>query len=191
MMPEMDGIEATKLIRKNYPDLPIIALTANAVSGTKEMFLSNGFNDFLSKPIDTVKLNSILEKWLPDVKAVKSESYSKADFEIDGVDVDKAIEMLDGNLELYMELLDAFHKDSTQKIDEIKNYNNPLYTNNIHALKGTCGSIGAFALAEKAKALEAAGKRRDLTYIEQNNPEFLSTLEVLLKNVNKVLLYYH
>ncbi|MDR2554429.1 MAG: response regulator [Fibromonadaceae bacterium] len=77
MMPEMDGVEATKLIRKiesenpYYANLPIIALTANAVSGVKEMFLSNGFNDFLSKPIDIIDLNSILEKWLPKEKQTK------------------------------------------------------------------------------------------------------------------------
>ncbi|GBU23492.1 sensor kinase [Fibrobacteria bacterium R8-3-H12] len=70
MMPEMDGIEATKIIRETHANLPIVALTANAVSGTREMFLSNGFNDFLSKPIDIVKLNSILEKWIPKEKQV-------------------------------------------------------------------------------------------------------------------------
>ncbi len=68
MMPEMDGVEATKLIRETHTNLPIIALTANAVSGVREMFLANGFNDFLSKPIDTVELNVILEKWLPREK---------------------------------------------------------------------------------------------------------------------------
>jgi len=65
MMPEMDGVETTKIIREMYANLPIIALTANAVSGVKEMFLSSGFNDFLSKPIEIINLNSILEKWLP------------------------------------------------------------------------------------------------------------------------------
>jgi len=68
MMPEMDGVEATKLIRETHTNLPIIALTANAVSGVKEMFLENGFNDFISKPIDTVELNAVLEKWLPKEK---------------------------------------------------------------------------------------------------------------------------
>ncbi|GBU23579.1 aerobic respiration control sensor protein ArcB [Fibrobacteria bacterium R8-3-H12] len=74
MMPEMDGVEATKLIRvmagenPHYAELPIIALTANAVSGAKEMLFSNGFSDFLSKPIDTIELNSILEKWIPKGK---------------------------------------------------------------------------------------------------------------------------
>jgi len=70
-MPEMDGIEATKLIREKYANLPIIALTANAVAGTREMFLSSGFNDFLSKPIDTIKLNVILGKWISKEKQEK------------------------------------------------------------------------------------------------------------------------
>jgi PAS domain S-box-containing protein len=73
-MPEMDGIETTQHIRAYggedpyYKDVPIIALTADAVSGVKEMFLENGLNDFLSKPIDTIKLNSVLEKWIPREK---------------------------------------------------------------------------------------------------------------------------
>jgi CheY-like chemotaxis protein len=73
-MPEMDGIETTQRIREMgdeneyFGNVPIIALTANAVTGTKEMFLKNGFNDFLSKPIDTIKLNTTLEKWIPKEK---------------------------------------------------------------------------------------------------------------------------
>ena len=73
-MPDMDGIETTQRIRAMgnkdpyFKNVPIIALTANAVSGTKEMFLENGFNDFLSKPIDTIRLNIVLEKWVPKEK---------------------------------------------------------------------------------------------------------------------------
>ncbi|MCL2816462.1 MAG: ATP-binding protein, partial [Oscillospiraceae bacterium] len=69
-MPEMDGVETTRRIREMgsedpyYANVPIIALTANAISGMKEMFLQNGFSDFLSKPIDTVSLNSVLERWI-------------------------------------------------------------------------------------------------------------------------------
>jgi PAS domain S-box-containing protein len=73
-MPEMDGIETTHRIRAMgdqdpyYKNVPIIALTADAVSGVKEMFLESGLNDFLSKPIDTIKLNSVMEKWIPREK---------------------------------------------------------------------------------------------------------------------------
>jgi signal transduction histidine kinase/ActR/RegA family two-component response regulator len=73
-MPGMDGIETTLKIRSMgnedpyYKEVPVIALTANAVLGTEEMFIENGFNDFLSKPIDTVKLNAVLERWIPKEK---------------------------------------------------------------------------------------------------------------------------
>jgi CheY-like chemotaxis protein len=78
-MPEMDGIEATAIIRAlgkeepYYRDLPIIVLTANAISGTRELFLENGFNDYVSKPIDTVKLSVVLERWLPKEKQKKTD----------------------------------------------------------------------------------------------------------------------
>jgi signal transduction histidine kinase/CheY-like chemotaxis protein/HPt (histidine-containing phosphotransfer) domain-containing protein len=71
MMPEMDGVEATAEIRAlggKYASLPIIALTANAVQGAREMFLANGFSDFIAKPIDAYELNELLMKWLPDEK---------------------------------------------------------------------------------------------------------------------------
>ena len=71
MMPEMDGVEATEAIRKlggQYQRLPIIALTANAVQGAKEMFLAAGFNAFVSKPINVQELSVALEKWLPEDK---------------------------------------------------------------------------------------------------------------------------
>jgi CheY-like chemotaxis protein len=84
-MPGMDGIETTQLLRSMgeedpyYKDVPIIALTANAVSGTREMFLENGFNGFLSKPIDTVKLNAVLERWIPKAKQKSVGAIVKGD----------------------------------------------------------------------------------------------------------------
>ena len=84
MMPGVDGIEAAKKIREldsgdpYYANLPIVVLTANAISGTKEMFLENGFNDFLSKPIDTIRLNAILEKWIPKEKQIKGAAPAAA-----------------------------------------------------------------------------------------------------------------
>ncbi|MDR0876772.1 MAG: response regulator, partial [Treponema sp.] len=78
MMPEMDGVEAAKIIREmengqaaEHP-VPIIALTANAISGAKEMFLANGFNGFLSKPMDAAALAECLLRWLPEALIVKA-----------------------------------------------------------------------------------------------------------------------
>jgi CheY-like chemotaxis protein len=68
MMPEMDGVEATRAFRAMDEErcriMPVVALTANAVSGMKEMFLANGFDDFLSKPIDVFKLDAVLMRWV-------------------------------------------------------------------------------------------------------------------------------
>jgi len=172
MMPEMDGIEATKRIREmGYGELPIIALTANAVSGVKEMFLANGFNDFLSKPIDTAKLNAILEKWLPKEKQEEAEEIAD-----------------NGESYVDAEILAAFHKSATDKINEIKKCleteNYSLYTIYVHALKGASAIIGALELSEMAKSLEKAGEQRDLAYIKQHNPEFLNALKNFLDNMD-------
>jgi signal transduction histidine kinase/CheY-like chemotaxis protein len=74
MMPEMDGVEAARAIRAldgPCAKIPIVALTANAVSGAREMFLSNGFTDFLSKPMENAELSQGLLKWLPPSRVIK------------------------------------------------------------------------------------------------------------------------
>ncbi|MCL1957610.1 MAG: response regulator, partial [Fibromonadales bacterium] len=75
MMPELDGIETTQVIRnmpgEYFSNLPIIALTANVMPGMRNMFLQNGMNDLLTKPIELSKLNDILDKWLPSSKKSK------------------------------------------------------------------------------------------------------------------------
>ncbi len=72
MMPEMDGVEATELIRgmddEKFKKVPIIALTANAISGVKDMFIASGMNDFLSKPLDLEELQRVLCHWIPAEK---------------------------------------------------------------------------------------------------------------------------
>jgi len=207
-MPDMDGIAATLLIRDlddkdpYYKNVPIIVLTANAVAGTKEMFLHTGFNDYLSKPIDTVKLNIILEKWLPREKqnnivgensgidTVKEQDANKGII-IEGVDIKRGIFLSGGTVELYLDTLSVFHKDGLKKIAEIKNClemgNIPLFTIHIHALKSASANIGSEVISEDAKALEAAGEQNDMRYINSNIDHFLQNLESLLKNINNEL----
>jgi signal transduction histidine kinase/CheY-like chemotaxis protein len=204
MMPEIDGVEAVKRIRElgdeepYYRNLPIIALTANAISGVKEMFLASGFNDFLSKPIDTVKLNIILEKWIPKEKQEKPQEEIKADnesdftvIEIDGVDVEKGISMMGGTVKNYLRALAVFHKDGIQKIGEIKKSletdNYPLYTIYVHGLKSAAANIGANELSEAAKQLEMAGKQGDFEFIKLRNAQFLTSLQALLDSINVVI----
>ncbi len=203
-MPEMDGVETTKRIRElggeHYQTLPIIALTANAVFGVKDMFLANGFNDFLSKPIDTIKLNTILEKWLPkeiqekakeEIKTYDEEGDLNKVIEIDGVDVRRGIAITGGMVKNYLRTLAVFHKDGIQKIKEIKKCletdNYPLYTTYVHALKSASANIGATEISEIAKALETAGNQEDMKFIKSHNGNFLIALQILLDNINAVI----
>jgi len=207
MMPDMDGIEAAGHIRSidsdYYKTAPIIAFTANAVAGTREMFLENGFNDYLFKPIDTIKLNAVLEKWIPKAKqesALKIE-YKAADvteknkheqiIEIAGVNIKKGMHMLGGDFKIYIETLAVFYEDITQKIKEIKSCMETsdwhLYTIYIHAIKSAAANIGAGEISKTAADLEAAGNRNDSAYIKRHGVQFLNDAETLLNNISAAL----
>ena len=212
-MPEMDGVEATLRIRAMgteepyYNNLPIIALTANAVSGMRELFIRSGFNDFLSKPIDTVALNTILEKWIPKEKQQKpaaeegetelpkeKDPNPSSGIAIEGVDIAKGMAMSGGSTDSYMETLELFYGDGLEKIKEIaacaESGNLPLYTTHVHGLKSASASIGAGTLSLAAKELEAAGERKDLAFIETHNEEFLQELKYLLNRIKDTLVLY-
>jgi len=205
-MPNMDGTEATAIIREMgnedpyYKNVPIIALTANAVSGAREVFLKSGFDDFLSKPIDTVKLNTILERWIPKEKKKHSftEDNNKAEtdevtekIEIEGLNTEKGMFFSGGTEKVYLETLALFYKDGFERIESIKDSLNNndlnLFTVHVHALKSASANIGAEALSKAAAALEQAGERQDKRYIESYTPAFLASLETILNNIMTVL----
>jgi len=207
-MPIMGGIETVANIRalksedSYYKDVPIVALTADAVIGTREMLLSKSFNDFLSKPIDINILDDILEKWIPkekqkkpspdDLKDAAAQKTELIKIEIDGLNTERGMASTGGNIKNYWNLLSTFHMDGTSKINEIKTCietgNIPLYTIHVHALKSACANIGSSELSEAAAALEMAGKKGDLSFIRDNNAAFVSNLETILSNINIALL---
>ncbi|MDR2579263.1 MAG: response regulator [Chitinispirillales bacterium] len=200
MMPEMDGIEATKRIRDqggDYRTIPIVALTANAVSGAREMFLQSGFDDFLSKPIDPVKMNSVLEKWIPNEKQRPAEKKAVApkeavaDIFIEGVNVKLGMSRTGGTTAGYMRTLAVFNRDAAEKIGQIKKCldedNLKLYIIHVHALKSAAANIGAEELSDAAKALEMAGKKEDIAFIKSHTPGLLSGLESLLVGIDEVV----
>jgi signal transduction histidine kinase/ABC-type amino acid transport substrate-binding protein/CheY-like chemotaxis protein len=200
MMPEMDGIETVKYIRQlanedlRYKDLPIIALTANAVSGIKEMLLENGFNDFLSKPIDIVKLDAILKKWIPKQHKIPEEKTTEKNddtLKIKGIDTNKGMATAGKSMEKYMKMLTLFHRDGLLKIEETKkaleNNNYPLYAIHIHAIKSMSAYVGAIELSEVAEALEAAATQENFAFINLRNNDFLANLRVVLDNVGEIL----
>ena len=208
MMPEMDGVETVAYIRAMsdedvyYKIVPIIALTANAVIGTKEMLLDNGFDDFLGKPIDTIKLNSVLQRWIPAEKQIlsaKEPIQSRTDsgrdpaggLKIADVDVGKGVALVGGSLENYLDVLSTFHKDGMEKTVDIKKCmetdDMALYTVNIHALKSVLLNIGAGRLSGLAKELETAGRQEDYTFIRTNHDAFMTDFEALLGNISEVI----
>ena len=200
MMPAMDGMEATMHIRglenEHIKNMPIVALTANAISGTKEVFLQNGFNGFLSKPIDTIKLHSIVEKWIPKDKREEvtddfanfNSKKENLEIEIRGVDTAKGIKLTGGTAEVYIQTLKIYCENVKQKIDQIrdslKNEDFLLYTTYVHALKSASGSIGADAISKFADILEEAGHEKNIDFIVDNTGKFLSGLETLLENIS-------
>ncbi|MCL1918054.1 MAG: ATP-binding protein [Peptococcaceae bacterium] len=203
MMPDIDGVEAARRIRalesntSYYKDLPIVALTANAISGAEDMLIKNEFNDYLTKPIDMVKLNMVLEKWIPREKKKPSgdknrtEAVSLGQGEIEGININEGIAMTGGSMDTYLQTLAIFYADGLEKMEEIrtslKEINLPLYTTYVHALISASASIGAKEVSEAAKALETAAKRQDFAYIRAHNNQFLEDLKKLLEGIDQKL----
>ncbi len=197
MMPEVDGVEATHLIRRFHPeykDTPIIALTANAVSGTKEMFLREGMNDFVAKPIEMRVILSKLRTWLPKdkVKKVYREEKEVVDtpsehIYIEGLDTGAALKLL-GTEELFWKVLKDYYKVIDKKYDLIKQCVKDKewsrYTIEVHGLKSASKQIGAGELSTMAAELEMAGNRKDEELIyEKTEPmlkKYLSYKEILM-----------
>jgi len=202
MMPEMDGIEATRIIRTmeggSLDKLIIVALTANAVSGMKEMFLGSGFNDYLAKPIDLTKLNNVMARWIPKEKQikidmpVKDETTPKAALKISGIDIQKGLSMMGNSLPAYKEVLALYQKDVKERRGDLASVpsidNLPIFTTQVHALKSASASIGAKAVAEMAASLEDAAKKRDIAFITQHLEEFRDKLFALVENISAALL---
>jgi signal transduction histidine kinase/CheY-like chemotaxis protein len=203
MMPKMDGLEASNVIRDMgagsstedyYKNLPIIALTANAMSGTKEMFIKNGLNDYLAKPIETPKLNAILDRWISDGKkiyAAADKPEDTAPFEIEGVDTAAGLRFAGGSLNNYVSTLTAYLYDGRIKKDEledtVKNGDWQLFTTYAHALKSASACIGAEDLSEKARELEMAGRKGDADFININYSIFLKQMFITLDKIESAL----
>lgn len=190
MMPEIDGVETTRVIRrfhKEYDHVPIIALTANAVGGVRNMFLEEGMNDFIAKPIEVHVLINKVKQWLPKskiTKGVMNTGHTKQalpqSLQIEGIDIDTAIKMV-GNEKVFWSILKDYCRIIPQKIEMIKEYyeteNWKNYTVEVHALKSSSRQIGAVGLAQKAERLETAGNELDIETIRSNTQAALEEYE--------------
>ncbi|MCL2320334.1 MAG: ATP-binding protein [Treponema sp.] len=205
MMPGMDGLEATSLIRAMdsgdgyFQKLPIIALTANVLSGQREMFLQNGINDFLAKPVDIQKLNEILETWIPAEKRVTLDKARRPDgkpgkadtLEIPGVDTALGLTNCGGTLEVYFNILEDFCQDAETRLvqvtDALTAGDVKLYVTLVHAIKGAARSIGAMETGEKAAWLENAGASGDLAAIKDKTTDLQENVRALINTIRATL----
>lgn len=186
MMPEIDGVETTRLIRRFHPEydsVPIIALTANAVEGTKEMFLSEGMDDFVAKPIELRIITSKLKHWLPKAKIQKikvkpeEKKQQESELQIEGLDTEYALGLL-GSESLYREVLKDYYQMIDKKVKQIRQLEQDedwqAYTVEVHALKSASRQIGAIELSGFAADMEAAGNVQDANKIHSNTEDMLA-----------------
>ncbi len=211
MMPEMDGVETLHAIRKlvgtYYSYVPVIALTANAVAGSREMFLKEGFTDFVEKPIDISTLERKCRKYISQDKIGKLQSKSliteKEQREDDSLEVSKeslvkkndemvipGISTKDGLVycrdeEIYKEMLSQCAMSGLDVIYRIKELFTSQkwkdYTIAVHAAKSATKTVGAIALSESCKELELLGKEYDAL----ENKESEEALMLIEKIKNK------
>jgi CheY-like chemotaxis protein len=172
----MDGIETVKRIRSKSYDRPIIALTANAVTGQADVFMANGFDGFISKPIDIREMNSVLNKYVRDRQPMEVIEAARAAY---GAEI-----VAEGEPpEVNPELAKIFIHDAEKAIEVLKSSEGgdlQLYTINVHALKSALANIGEKNLSDFAKELEIAGKDGNIFLISDKTPAFLSKLQAVI-----------
>jgi len=200
-MPIMDGYEATRTIRNEsqFKDLPIIALTANAMSGDSERSLGAGCNEHLNKPIDPSELYSTLEHWLgleskessdavleeSVIQAEKISSQKSHSFpEIEGVNVDLAIDKIGGRVEFYRKLLGIFldtHANDVEQFHELTgSHRYEEAVRLAHSLKSSAGNIGATTLQKLALDLEMAFEDNPEEASVHQLPPVISELDIVI-----------
>ena len=215
MMPEMDGIEAARLIRNlktEYTDnIPIIALTANAICGNEKMFLKNGFQAFLTKPMDLSRLDEVIRRWIrnKELEALHEDSihdlepddttksslrddidWFKLDHETDGVNIIKGLNRYNGEEELYYNALKSYSENTPGLLSKIENVDKDnLYDYQIivHGIKGASAIICADIIAEDALNLEMSAKNGDYGYILAHNEPFIYHVRKLVEIVNELI----
>lgn len=188
MMPVMDGVETTQRMRAledtYIQNMPIIALTANAVTGAREIFKEAGMNDFVPKPIELKDICSKIRAWLPHELIVKMSAPAQQQLQIpaqmlpviEGLDVMEGIKNC-GSLELFTNLLGDFYKLIDLKSTKIEKClaDGMIrdYTIEVHALKNTARMIGALELSEQFYQMEQCGNAGDVDTIFRETPAIM------------------
>ncbi len=200
MMPGMDGIEAAEIIRRDCGEngeAPVmVALTANAMEGMREHFLSHGFQDFIAKPLDRSELNQLLLRWVPEKyrqsenREEEAEPFDPVAVQIEGVDMDAAMEYFSGDEETFIDLLEIYCVDGKHKIkllNELVESDILRYQIEVHGLKSASANIGAMKVSAMAREHENAAAQGNMEFISEQFPLLLGEYETLLENIGQFL----
>ena len=206
-MPVMDGYTATKTIRKwergmrnkGEDQIPIVAMTAHAMTGDREKCLAAGMNDYVSKPIDPEKLLSALARWItpgqrtiPDHLLARNIDASLEDESLPlsglpGISVRSGLKKVDGNQKLYRKLLAKFRRNYNSVADDIRNAleknDQETATRLVHTVKGLAGNLGANDLQRAAVDLEAALRKDPPDSSGEQLDLFSETLDLVLNSI--------
>jgi signal transduction histidine kinase/CheY-like chemotaxis protein len=217
MMPEMDGIEAVRIIREEIDtsyakELPIIALTANALVGNDEMFLEHGFQAFLSKPIDIIKLDAAIRQWIKGrfhgssrVNYAGGDKDSTATLLLSlgstlkgknyGFAIEEVLARFNNDGEVALGVLQSFLENTPVLLDDLSRTANQhgldRYAVTVHGITGSSRGIGATKLGSAAEGLERAAKAGELSYIEAHNADFIKEMRDFLNKIKNLLALVH
>jgi CheY-like chemotaxis protein/HPt (histidine-containing phosphotransfer) domain-containing protein len=213
MMPGMNGIEAAKGIRsletEYAKNIPIIALTANAVLGSDAMFYKNGFQDFLSKPIDIMRLDAVLNKWVRDRVSPNHipESHTDAPpsglitpptptggaVTIPGIDDKRVSYLYDGDMEIFLPVLRSYAAHSLNYLDKLRGATEDGLRECVtiaHGIKGASANICAEAVRATAAEMEACARNGDFAKFLALRGPFLEDATRLINDINAWLENY-
>jgi CheY-like chemotaxis protein len=221
MMPRMDGIEAVHIIRNDIgteyaENVPIIALTANAIVGIEEMFINNGFQGFVSKPIDIKQLDKILNHFIRDRQSNETLIQAELEFQrlkkhrkdgeslqdnltvlqtkhVPGLNIIEGLSRCDNQTSIYLSLLESWAKHTSKILEDLDinskiNFKN--YGIKVHGIKGSSYGICAHKVGEIASELEKAAGRADYDFIHDTHPAFVITCSALIADIHTLLSEY-
>lgn len=199
-MPEMDGLDATRLIRREerFAELPIVAMTANALESDRSICLAAGMNDHVAKPFDPEALFATIARWLQDKASLptvlRQTGTEHTDFphQISGLDTESGLRRALGKPSLYVQLLRSFsagQKDALHEIaDKFRQEDYETAERIAHTLKAVAGTIGAVSIQEKAAQIEGHLKqKRPLVEWEELLTQTADELDLLIVSLREAL----
>ena len=195
MMPKMSGVETLKELRSEKINIPVVALTADALQGKSNKYIDVGFDDYLPKPIEKELLGKLLNKYLKSEVKMDNIEKENVKYDVDylknnGIDVDSSLELL-GDMDMYNDTLKTFMEESKEKIERIKNNkesgNLKDYSIDVHSLKSDSKYLGFKELAEISLEHELNSKEGNIDYVNSNFDKLIDEYNKIYNIISKYM----